>query len=157
MYLHERQAEGYEPPLPSTLDIIKQREWFRDKAYLDSAWIPTIGYGFTSINGRPVKMGDTITQAQADEYLPQKVAQYQNFKKFIAVPLTPAQESALTSFEYNLWPNIWKKDAMPIIEAINKWDIQSAGNYMKQYVNSGWQYVQWLANRRAYEAQLLNA
>ena len=47
-------------------------------------------------------MGDTITQAQADEYLPQKVAQYQNFKKFITVPLTPAQESALTSFEYNL-------------------------------------------------------
>jgi GH24 family phage-related lysozyme (muramidase) len=43
-----------------------------------------------------------MSKEQADVYFPQKVAQYQNFKNYINVPLTPSQEKALTSFEYNL-------------------------------------------------------
>ena len=38
-------------------DYIKSKEWFRDTAYLDSAWVPTIGYGFTSVNGKTSKDG----------------------------------------------------------------------------------------------------
>lgn len=146
-------------PLPNgdTFGFIKQKEWFRDKAYLDTAWVPTIWYWFTSVNGIPVKMWDTMSKEQADVYFPQKVAQYQNFKNYINVPLTPSQEKALTSFEYNLGSWIWNKNAMPIIEAINKWDTKTAGTFLKQYVNSWWKVTPWLVKRRNEEAQLLNA
>ena len=65
-------------------------------------------------------MGDTMSREVADNMFPQKVAQYQNWKNYITTPLTPSQEAALTSFEYNLGSGIWSKNAMPIIENINK-------------------------------------
>lgn len=47
------------------IELIKQFEGIRLKAYLDSTGIPTIGYGHT----KNVKIGDTCTQAQAEQYL----------------------------------------------------------------------------------------
>ncbi len=51
-------------------EIIKKYESCRLTAYLDPVGIPTIGWGHTS----GVKMGQTITQAQADAYLAQDVS-----------------------------------------------------------------------------------
>ena len=45
--------------------IIKKYEGCQLKAYLDPVGIPTIGYGHTS----GVRLGQTITQAQADAFL----------------------------------------------------------------------------------------
>ena len=51
-------------------EIIKKYESCRLTAYLDPVGIPTIGWGHTS----GVKMGQTITQAQADAYREQDVS-----------------------------------------------------------------------------------
>lgn len=51
-------------------EIIKKYESCRLTAYLDPVGIPTIGWGHTS----GVKMGQAITQAQADAYLAQDVS-----------------------------------------------------------------------------------
>ena len=64
-------------------------------------------------------MGDTITREQADTEFAKQVARYQNFKKFITTDLSPEQEAALTSFEFNLGSGIWQKNAMGILEAVN--------------------------------------
>ena len=48
-----------------------------------------------------------MDRATADAELPNQLPNYQNFKNYIKVPLSPQQESALTSFEYNLGRNIW--------------------------------------------------
>ena len=136
-------------------DYIKSKEWFRDKAYLDSAWVPTIGYGFTSVNGVPVKMGDTMDRATADAEFNNQIKRYQTFQNLVTVPLSESQKAALTSFEYNLGSGIWKKNAMPIITAINNGDLAKAGQLMQSYNQAGGKFVQGLANRRAEEAQLL--
>ncbi len=52
------------------LDIIKKWEGFRPEAYLDPVGIPTIGYGTTRYpTGLRVKLGERISEAQAEAYL----------------------------------------------------------------------------------------
>jgi GH24 family phage-related lysozyme (muramidase) len=65
---HRDAAPAYEP----ALQLIAEFEGFVDHAYPDPAsggepW--TIGYGFTSIDGRPVQPGDTLSRAEADAQL----------------------------------------------------------------------------------------
>lgn len=142
------------------INMIKKVEWFRENAYLDSAWIRTIGYWFTYLNWEPVKEWDFITREEADNELIKKINHYSNFKNFIKVPLTKEQEIALTSFEYNLWRNIWTKPtedgwAMPIIDMINVWDLIWAAKYLKEFDSAWWKNLRWLYNRRIKEANLL--
>lgn len=82
-----------------TLDFIKQWEGCRLRAYLDSAGVPTIGYGHTA----GVRMGDTCTQEQADAWLEEEVEWFQN-AVLSACSVTPNrnQLTALVSFTYNL-------------------------------------------------------
>ena len=52
------------------LDIIERWEGLRLDAYLDPVGIPTIGYGTIRYpNGQKVKLGDQITQAEAEAFL----------------------------------------------------------------------------------------
>lgn len=139
-----------------TVDFIKSKEGFRSEAYLDSAGIPTIWYGFTTVNWRKVQMGDTITQEEADQQFSKQLEWYQNWKNYIdPSTLSPQQQTALTSFEYNLWSGIWSKNAMPILNKIKSGDISGAQSLMKQFVNAGGRPVQGLVNRRNEEAELL--
>ena len=151
-------------------DFIKGKEWFRAQAYDDLTWkilapgekpkgTATLGYGFTSINGRPVQAGDTISQEQADTMFAEKVKWYQTFKNLVNVNLSPQQEAALTSLEFNGGGGIWKYPAgKELINKINSGDFDGASKYL---VSSGFlttskgQFMQWLANRRAEEAKLL--
>lgn len=139
-----------------TTSYIASKEGFRDTAYQDSAWVWTIGYGTTKINGNPVQPWQKITQAEAQKQLESDIVKHSNWKNYIDEnTLSPSQKTALASFEYNLWPWIWDKWAVNIINMIKSWDLTWAGTEMQKYVNAGWKRVQGLANRRAEEAQLL--
>jgi len=100
-------------------------------------------------------MGDTMDRATADAEFNNQIQKYQTFQNLVTVPLSESQKAALTSFEYNLGSGIWKKNAMPIITAINNGDLAKAGQLMQSYNQAGGKFVQGLANRRAEEAQLL--
>lgn len=84
-------------------DSIKEDEGLRLNAYLDPVGVPTIGWGTTVYpDGRKVQLGDTITEAQAEEYLQSDMAQArENVTRAIEKPLTQGELDALTSFEYN--------------------------------------------------------
>lgn len=142
-------------PTTNALDHIRKWEGFRDAAYQDSAGKWTIGYGFTNVDGKPVKQGDTMTRKRADELFADKVSQYTNYRNLIKVPLNQTQEAALNSFEYNLGQGIWNKDAKPIIDKINAGDFAGASEYMKKFVYAGGNKVQGLVNRREEEARML--
>lgn len=146
---------GTAAPTTDAISLIRKWEGFRDKAYQDSAGVWTIGYGFTNVDGKPVKEGDTMTREKADEMFATKVGQYTNFKNLVKVPLNANQEAALNSFEYNLGSGIWQKSAMPIIDKINAGDFAGAAEYMKKFVYAGGKRIQGLANRREEEASLL--
>ena len=141
--------------------FIKWEEWFRTEAYLDSAWVPTIGYWFTSVNGVPVKLWDTITQEQSEQELQRQIQRHSNYEAVVTVPLSNAQKTALSSFEYNLWPNIWKWDGKGIIDMINDGNLQWAADLMLKFNKARdpetdeLRVLRWLENRRSKEANLL--
>lgn len=144
-----------------TSDYIKWKEWFRTDAYLDASWTPTIWYWFTSINWVPVKMWDTITKDEADKEFNKQIQNYKTFEQYVTVPLSEDQKTALTSFEYNLWSNIWNKDWRKIIQLVNKWEFTKAWELMKQFNkikdSKTGKYIElpWLSNRRSEEASML--
>lgn len=81
------------------LDLIKSFEGLRLKAYKDSVGIPTIGYGHI----RGVKMGQEITEAQAEEYLRADLEDAEKaVERLCSAKLTDNQFAALVSFVFNL-------------------------------------------------------
>ncbi|MDD4151401.1 MAG: peptidoglycan DD-metalloendopeptidase family protein [Candidatus Gracilibacteria bacterium] len=151
---------SYEGGLGMVISMLRNEEGFRENAYKDSAGVWTIGYGFTSINGRRVQEGDTMTRDEAEKELVKKANWYTNYKKYIKVDLTLEQHMALTSFEYNLGRGIWTKPteqggAMPIIDKINSGDLEGAAEYLKGFNNAGGKVLRGLTSRRNREAVLL--
>ena len=82
-------------------ELIKKYEGLHLNAYLCPAGIPTIGYGSTRINARPVKLGDTITKQDADRLLEQHIAR-EVLPHIQGLDLTPGQIEATTSLIYNI-------------------------------------------------------
>jgi len=130
-------------------------EGFRPNAYQDIGGVWTVGHGFTTVNGRPVRSDDVMSEEQSLQLLDQKFGQYQTYKDKITVPLTSAQEAALTSFSFNLGAGIFDKHPQ-IIDLINAQDFQGAANLIKKFnkfrSNGELQFSQGLQNRRNREA-----
>jgi GH24 family phage-related lysozyme (muramidase) len=91
--------------------LIKQWEGLRLSAYADPAsggapW--TIGYGFTAVNSAPVREGDKISQALADELLRSEIHRYaaELYKLIPAMRQYGAnQQAALISYAWNVGLN----------------------------------------------------
>jgi len=96
------------PPawLAPALKIIQTWEGCRLSAYKDAAGVPTIGYGSTRHGNGAVRMGDTISQAQADELLRNDVENLFGPGVLQLLPLAAKwrreQVAALISFAYNV-------------------------------------------------------
>lgn len=98
---------------PMALALIHHFEQCRLAAYLDSARVPTIGWGMTYYpDGRRVRLGDRITQEQADSIGAQLL------ERDFAAPVrkaigtaatTPAQFGAMVALAYNIGmgPLLW--------------------------------------------------
>lgn len=144
-----------------TLDLIKKWEGFRDKAYLCPARKWTIGYGFTTVNGKPVKQGDTMTREVADKLLIRKAEEFQaGVLSLVKVPVTPNQLSALVSFAFNCGLDI---DADAIAEGLGDSTLLKKLN-AKDYNGAAAEFPKWnkvngvavagLTNRRKEEKAL---
>lgn len=79
------------------ISLIKKYEGCRLSAYKCAAGVPTIGYGHTS----GVKMGDKITQAQAEQMLKSDLVIYENHVKSLKRDFNQNEFDALVSFCYN--------------------------------------------------------
>lgn len=82
------------------INLIKQFEGCRLAAYKCAAGVPTIGYGHTA----GVKMGQTITQVQAESYLKDDLMKYEEkVKKYNdKYRFNQNEFDALVSFAYNV-------------------------------------------------------
>lgn len=82
------------------IDLIKQFEGCRLKAYKCPAGVPTIGYGHT----KNVKMGDVITQDEAYQLLLNDIVKYEDRvnKYNYKYKFTQNQFDALVSFAFNV-------------------------------------------------------
>ena len=79
------------------ISLIKKYEGCRLSAYKCAAGAPTIGYGHTA----GVKMGDKITQAQAEQMLKSDLVIYENHVKSLKREFNQNEFDALVSFCYN--------------------------------------------------------
>jgi lysozyme len=129
------------------LNLIKSFEGLKLTAYSDSTGTPTIGYGHTS----GVRLGQTITEAQAVAYLASDVANAEKAINKGGYNLNQNQFDALVSLLYNTGAGI-----LPNFAAMLKADPNQAGitDKMLKYVYSKGVFIQGLANRRAKEVAL---
>ncbi|MGK7924075.1 MAG: glycoside hydrolase family protein [Spirulina sp.] len=174
-------SEATEGVRPSTrqipqcgLELIEVSEGYHEKlpdgqarAYPDpgpKGWsLPTIGYGTTRYpDGSPVKRGDIITKAEAEEYL----LHYVDKKCRIALEKIPTwkqmndnQKGALYSFAYNLGEHFYGGSNFQSITNVCKspqrwndkaWVEQQFGKYVK----SAGKTLSGLVKRRKAEAKL---
>lgn len=82
------------------INLIKRYEGCKLVAYKCAAGVPTIGYGHTA----GVKMGQKITQTQADSYLREDVAKYEAkvMKYYDKYKFNQNEFDALVSFAFNI-------------------------------------------------------
>lgn len=143
--------------LPETLNLVKKYEGFRSYAYIDSSGLPVIGYGQTRINGRTVRMGQSITRAEADAALEKEIY---HIKRLVLanvnVPLTPHQLGALTSLVYNAGMRVITNSTL--IRKLNARDYEGAAREFVRWnkANQGGRLVVFpgLTKRRIAEQNL---
>ena len=134
------------------LSIIKHCEGCRLKAYLCPRLIPTIGYGHTT----GVKLGDIITQADADRYLLQDIKRFeQAVSALVKVPINENQFSALVSFAFNV--GVGNLKSSTLLKKLNLRDYKSCSNEFDRWVyGSNKKPLEGLKKRRKLERELFN-
>jgi lysozyme len=135
--------------------IIKEFEGLRLQAYRDSVGIPTIGYGTVRyLNNKSVAMGDTCTEAQAEEYL-----QYHIRNRIlprisdVLKRLNDNQKEAIISFCYNLGVGAFLDSTLRKKILANPNDPTIRSEFAK-WVKAGGVVLNGLVKRRQSEADL---
>ncbi len=131
-------------------DLIKKWESLRLAAYLCPAGVPTIGYGHT----KGVKMGDTITESQADDMLSEDLIIYEGeVERLVSATLNQSQFDALVSFTYNIGgASLGSSTLLKKVNA-NPSDATIADEF-KKWVYAGGVKLNGLVSRRAEESAL---
>lgn len=140
------------------IELIKKWEGLRLNAYLCPAKVPTIGYGSTRMNDKPVKLGMRLkSEAEADKLLRDQIKDsYLPSLQEIPVwrQLNRNQQGALLSFAWNLGANFYgSKGFETITRALNN-DLSAVPEAMMLYVKAGGKTLEGLVNRRKEEGEL---
>jgi len=137
-------------------DFIKKLEGWRNHPYLDSANVPTIGYGFTYYkDGTRVTMQDSpMTLKEGDELIESIIPIYEDaVHRQIKVKLTQNQYTALVSFTYNLGEGNLKSSTLLKKININPCDLSITAEF-KKWIYSDGKKSKGLKKRRNQEAFL---
>lgn len=112
----------------------------------------TIGYGHT---GRDVFPGQTITQAQAEQFFDADIAKASRaVERLVKVPLTDNQFGALVSFAYNVGEGKGGFETSTLLKKLNAGNYDAVPVELMKWVNSKGKRMQGLVNRRSSEAGL---
>lgn len=121
-------------------------EGCRLKAYLDSAGVPTIGYGH--IEG--VKLGDECSQAQADAWLEQDILRVvAQLNRDLKVRVTQGEFDSLVDFAFNL--GLHALEHSTLWAKLGAGDIQGAAAEFPRWSMAGGQRIAGLLTRRLAE------
>lgn len=139
----------------ASLNLIKEFEGLRLKAYQDSVGVWTIGYGTTAAAGVGIepKAGMTITQAQAEHYLQAAVEKFAaQIAPKITRPANPNEFGAMVSLAYNIGPGAFAKSS--VLKRFNAGDTAGAAEAFKMWNKAGGKVLAGLVRRREAEAKL---
>jgi len=130
-------------------EFLKAEEGLRNEAYLDSAGVPTIGYGSTY----GVKMGDKLSDAQANQQLMKDIAvAEEDYNNLVDVDLNPNQQNAVKSLLFNIGgPQFANSRARA---ALNAGDFDTFQKEASEFRMAGGEVLPGLEARRAREMDL---
>jgi len=136
------------------IELIKEFEGLRLRAYLCPANVPTIGYGTTVYpTGRKVQVGDQITAEQAEEYLRSDLRAFErNAESMLRVSVNENQFAALVSFSYNVGSQALRRSTMLRFINDNRF-ADAAGEFARWNMAAG-KPLAGLTRRRAAEREL---
>jgi lysozyme len=139
------------------VDLIKEFEGLRLKAYLCPARVWTIGYGHTTAAGPPiVQPGMTITKAQAEEILRSDLGKYEaGVLNLVKVSLTQSQFDALVSFAYNCGVGALARSTL--LKRVNAGRFDAVPAELMKWTKAGGRELAGLVRRRRAEAALWRA
>ena len=133
----------------AALAIIKTFEGCKLNAYLCPANVVTIGYGHT----RGVKLGDTITQQQADELLLKDIEKFERgIEKILRVKVTDSQFGALVSLAFNIGLTALANSTL--MQKLNNGDFNGASNEFLRWNKAAGKVLSGLTKRREAERGL---
>ena len=131
------------------LALIRSFEGLRLAAYRCPAGVATVGFGST----KGVKMGDTVTKAQAEAMLCDDVQRFvDHIEALVKVPLNQNQTDALAAFVYNIGPAAFAKSTM--LKLINQRLFDDAANQFIRWNRAGTEVLAGLTRRRMAERDL---
>lgn len=114
----------------------------------------TIGYGSTMYtDGRKIKLGDTITEAQAVDLLNWEVNNKTSVLRGMNLKINQNQFDALTSFIYNVGIGAFMSSTLLKRIRVNPNDTDIRNQFMKWVYNDG-KILDVLVKRRKAEANL---
>lgn len=131
------------------IDLIKYYEQCRLFAYRDSVGVPTIGWGHT----KGVRMGQAITQKQADDYLLEDVASVEKSLNQLGINFKQCQFDALCSWTFNLGAGSLLSSTMCKKIKAGASDEEITDQLIKWH-NAGGQPLLGLMKRRVSEANM---
>jgi len=131
------------------IELIKECEGLKLKAYRCPAGVLTIGYGHTA----GVKRGDVITAKQAEQFLKDDLAWAEEcVEQNVIVAITDNQFSALVSFVYNVGPGAFKKSTL--LKLLNQNKTGRASLEFVKWNKAGGVALAGLTKRRIKEMNL---
>lgn len=141
-----------------TIDLIKEFEGFRAKAYRDAVGVWTIGYGTTARAGVGIepKAGMEITEAEAEHYLEKAVEKFAaSIRHAITAPINENEFGAFVSLAYNIGPAAFKRSsALRHFNAGNR--TQACAN-IALWNKAGGKVLRGLVRRREAEQALFKS
>jgi lysozyme len=135
------------------LDLVKQFEGCRLKAYQDIVGVWTIGYGCT---GKGIGPGVIWTQDQADEALEERLEVVQSgIENLVTVRISQNQLDALTCLAYNI--GLGALAGSTLLRLLNQKKFDEAADQFLRWNKAGGKPVPGLLRRRAAERSLFIA
>jgi lysozyme len=136
------------------INLIKNFEGCRFKAYKCPAGVWTIGYGHTN----NVRQDDVITQQEADELLKRDLVRFEDaVNSLVKVPLNQNQFDALVSFCYNVGYGDKGFGGSTMLKLINAKDFKGAAEQFARWNKAGATVLAGLVKRRKAEADLFSS
>jgi len=148
-----------------TLKLIKAFEGCSFVPYMCPSERWTIGYGHTIFRqGRQLKgeadkplayvtYPEPITQEQADGFLEQDISHVvEDILKYVQVPLTKNQLSALASFVFNIGIGAFSRSTL--LKKLNASDYNSVPSELNRWIKAGGKPLKGLIKRRRIEGQV---
>jgi lysozyme len=139
------------------VDLIKEFEGLRLKAYLCPARVWTVGFGHTTSAGPPVvQPGMTITKDQAEDILRSDLKKYEaGVLRLVKVELTQGQFDTLVSFAYNCGVGALARSTL--LKRVNAGRFNAVPAELMKWTKAGGRELAGLVRRRRAEAALWRA